>query len=404
MKAVPDCLMSRPLNILYHHRTQGRGAEGVHITSIVSALEAMGHNVTILSPPGIDPRKNAGNAPVDKSNVKTSGINSVWKFISKYMPNLVFELIEIIYNIPSLRNLDRELSRKPYDLIYERYAFYMISGAIKAKKFNIPFVLEANEVSGIENRARKQSLTWLCNAFEKFLFNRCAGIHTVSSFLKKMIVKQDVDENLVHVTPNAIDPNKFCGKKETTDLKNQYNINDKFVIGFAGWFDDWDRLDLLVDVFAKLKSKHKNLILLLVGDGEVLNEVRNKSNHLSIQDSLILTGAVTRDEVHRYISLLDIAVITHSNEFGSPVVMFEFMGLKIPIIAPKLTPITDVLVDDKNAILFDVMAMDELEKKLDHLISSSDTQTRIADAAFVQLMEKHTWHSNAQAILRVINN
>ena len=36
------------LNILYHHRTQGRGAEGVHITSIVRALQAMGHSVTVL--------------------------------------------------------------------------------------------------------------------------------------------------------------------------------------------------------------------------------------------------------------------------------------------------------------------------------------------------------------------
>ena len=95
----------------------------------------------------------------------------------------------------------------------------MISGAIKAKKYNIPFVLEANEVSGIENRARKQSLTWLCSAFEKFLFNRCTGIHTVSSYLKNMIVKQDVAENLVHVTPNAIDPDKFCGKKDTERIK-----------------------------------------------------------------------------------------------------------------------------------------------------------------------------------------
>ena len=81
--------------------------------------------------------------------------------------------------------------------------------------------------------------------------------------------------------------------------------------------------------------------------------------------------------------------------------MFEFMGLKIPIIAPKLTPITDVLVDKQNAILFDVMNMEELGEKLDYLISSPDTQNRVAEAAFVQLMERHTWHSNAQEILRV---
>ena len=62
-------MSNKPLNILYHHRTQGRGAEGVHITSIVKALNELGHNVKVLSPAGVDPMKSAGNAPVDKSAV-----------------------------------------------------------------------------------------------------------------------------------------------------------------------------------------------------------------------------------------------------------------------------------------------------------------------------------------------
>jgi len=80
------------LNILYHHRTQGRGAEGVHISSVVRALEKLGHRVTMVSPPGIDPLSAAGNAPVDKSNVSTSGVQTVWKWVSRYLPNALFEV------------------------------------------------------------------------------------------------------------------------------------------------------------------------------------------------------------------------------------------------------------------------------------------------------------------------
>ncbi|MGD2172252.1 MAG: hypothetical protein PVF80_09115, partial [Gammaproteobacteria bacterium] len=111
------------LDILYHHRTQGRGAEGVHIVSIVEALEALGHRVTLLSPPGIEPLKTAGNAPVDKSEVRTSGLNSIWKFVSRNLPNFIFELVEIGYNLPAYFRLERELGRNHYDLVYERYAF-----------------------------------------------------------------------------------------------------------------------------------------------------------------------------------------------------------------------------------------------------------------------------------------
>jgi len=41
--------------ILYHHRTQGRGVEGVHIRGMVDSFRKLGYEVDIVSPLGIDP-------------------------------------------------------------------------------------------------------------------------------------------------------------------------------------------------------------------------------------------------------------------------------------------------------------------------------------------------------------
>ncbi|WP_196138881.1 glycosyltransferase family 4 protein [Aliikangiella sp. G2MR2-5] len=392
------------LNILYHHRTQGRGAEGVHITSIVKALEAMGHSVTIVSPAGVDPMAEAGNAPVDKSEVKTSGVKSLWKFVSKNLPNFLFEFAEIGYNLVAMKALEKELKSGNYDLIYERYAFFMVAGAIKAKKYGIPLILEANEVSGIKDRARKQTFKRLCDKFERFLFKRCHSIHTVSSYLKNMIVKQGVTAENVLVTPNAIEPEKFKGSKEPGELVEKYGLNNKTVIGFAGWFDDWDRLDLLVEAFADLEKRYSDLVVLLIGDGAVLEDVRERAKTLGLEDKIILTGAVPRAEVQKYISLLDIAVITHSNEFGSPVVMFEFMGLKIPVVAPRLMPITDVLTHDETGLIFDVLDMNGMKDCISLLLDDSEKRKAIAESAYSKLMQEHTWESNAKDIVNPFIN
>ncbi|HED36282.1 MAG TPA: glycosyltransferase, partial [Gammaproteobacteria bacterium] len=279
-----------------------------------------------------------------------------------------------------------------------RYAFYMISGAIKAKKYNIPLILEANEVNGIEDRARIQSFPALCNYFERFLFERCTSIHTVSSYLKNMIVSQGINKNIVEVIPNAIDPHKFSGVKDPGNLRRELKLDNKFVIGFAGWFDNWDRLDLLVEVYSKLKSKHENLALLLVGDGAVLSHVRDQVSTMDLHD-VVLTGAVTRDKVHQYISLLDIAVFTHSNDFGSPVVMFEFMGLKIPVVAPDLLPITDVMKDATTASIFERLNMEQYQRKIDELIQDQTLRDNLADNAYKLLMTHHTWSKNAEKII-----
>ncbi|HEX8984155.1 MAG TPA: hypothetical protein VF767_01935, partial [Bryobacteraceae bacterium] len=70
------------MHFLYHHRTAGRGAEGNHIMNVVRALEAEGHTVTVLSPPGVDPRRSAGAAPLDKGATAASGADRLWKFVS----------------------------------------------------------------------------------------------------------------------------------------------------------------------------------------------------------------------------------------------------------------------------------------------------------------------------------
>jgi len=275
----------------------------------------------------------------------------------------------------------------------------LVAGASLARKHGIPFVLEANEVSGIANRARTQSYPRLCARFEKFLFMRCAGIHTVSSQLKKMILRQGVPERQVHVVPNAFDVNKVKTAGKNPALVEQYGLQDKLVIGFAGWFDHWDRLDFFVEVFRGLRQTHAHLRLLLIGDGPVLVDVRKLATDYNLSGDVIFTGPVTRNKIYEYLALIDIAVLPHSNDFGSPVVMFEFMGLKIPVVAPKLPPIEDVHTDAQTALLFEPLNIDMCRRAIEQLIVAPALRQQIASRAYQKLQRDHTWQRNAALIL-----
>jgi len=387
------------LNILYHHRTQGRGAEGVHITSIVRALERLGHRVTTLSPPGIDPLGTAGNAPVDKSEVSTRGLQTVWKWISRYLPNALFEVGEILYNIPTARRLEKALAAQRYDIVYERYAFFLIAGALKAAKYKVPFVLEANEVSGIRDRARPQTFRRLCGLFERELFRRCQGILTVSSHLRDRVLARGVPRARVRVVPNAVDIEKFAAVKRDTALGAQLGLQGRQVIVVAGWFDQWDRLDFLIEALARLAGPFPDIRLLVVGDGPVLADARKRVDEFQLEAHVVFTGAVPRREVLRYLSLADMAVIPHSNEFGSPVVMFEFMGLRVPIVAPRLAPIEDVHSDGQTALLFKPLDLTEFVAKIGAYLASPELRREIAGRAFEKLAREHTWEGNAEQIL-----
>lgn len=389
----------RRLRILYHHRTQGRGAEAVHISSIVHALQDMGHSVTVLSPPGIDPLNPANTTPVDKAKVSTGGMQTVWKLVSKHLPNFLFELGEMFYNVPAGRRVRAALASDKYDLVYERYAFYLVAGARAARAAGVPFVLEANEVSGIANRARKQSYPGLCRRFEKHLFDRCAGIHTVSSYLKNMILAQGVPGPKVHVVPNAFNVAKVRGIVRDEALAARLGISGKRVLGFAGWFDRWDRLDFFIEVFAQVRASHPGVALMLIGDGPVLADARRAVAERGVAADVVFTGAVPRAEVLGYLNLLDIAVLPHSNDFGSPVVMFEFMALRKPVVAPRLAPIEDVHRDGETAMLFKPLDVAQCRAAIERLLDDPALASAVAGRAYAQLTEVHTWQRNAELIL-----
>lgn len=403
LDGAPHFVSRRPrpggLRILYHHRTQGCGAESVHIGSIARALEEMGHEVTVVGPPAVDALATEGMAPVDKSSVRTHGINSLWKWVSRYLPGPLFEVAEIGYNLVAWRRLRKVLSARQYDLIYERYAFYLVVGAWMARRRGIRFVLEANEVNGIDQRARRQFFPGLCGVFERFLFARCAAILPVNSYLARLIEQQRVEPERIRVVPNAIDPQLLQHSPRRVDLVTKYGLSGRVVVGFAGWFDHWDRLDMLLHAIQRLKPAHPGLGALLIGDGPMIGKLRDKVRELGLDDDVVLTGAVSRCEVHDHLALLDIAVLPHSNIFGSPIVLFELMARRVPILAPRLPGIEDVLVDDESVLLFEPLDEQSLTQTLDRLLSAPFLRRRLASVAYDQLARRHTWHQNAQRIL-----
>jgi glycosyltransferase involved in cell wall biosynthesis len=131
----------------------------------------------------------------------------------------------------------------------------------------------------------------------------------------------------------------------------------------------------------------------------VLVDARRAVAERGVAKDVVFTGAVPRTEVLNYLNLLDVAVLPHSNDFGSPVVMFEFMALRKPVVAPRLPPIEDVHQDGDTALLFKPLDAAECRAAIERMLDEPGLAPAIADRAFRRLTERHTWRRNAELIL-----
>ena len=387
------------MNILYSFRTRGVGAESVHISGISDALEKLGHPVDFESPTGMDPRKQAGTNPY--SNNK----GSILHRLANRLPGILFEFAEIAYNWHAGKRVRQRLKQKKYGLIYERHAFFLTITSYIAYKANIPYVIEVNELVGDERVRKQPLLTPIAKWCDRQTFLRASRIVVVSPHLKRKIIEEHhIPEDKILVHPNAVCASLLEEKPDPGPFIEKYNLEGKLNIGFVGWFVEWHRLDLLLKAISELVKDNNGLKpnLLLIGDGPLKGELLSLAGKLGIQEHLTYTGAMDHTEIPAIIRAIDIAVIPHSNEFRSPIKLFEYMAQARPVVAPSSEPIRSVVTHKINAMLFPPLDQDAFTCSLRELSLNPDLRKKLGEKARDTVLEKHTWNHNASHLLKEI--
>lgn len=90
-------------------------------------------------------------------------------------------------------------------------------------------------------------------------------------------------------------------------IRKEFQIEDKFVIGHVGKFGNQKNHYFLIDFFAKLLEKENNCILLLIGDGELKDKIKEYVKKRNIENNVIFAGV--RKDIPQLLSAMDIFVL-----------------------------------------------------------------------------------------------
>lgn len=150
------------------------------------------------------------------------------------------------------------------------------------------------------------------------------------------------------VLNNAIDINKLSFNKQDRDeVRHELNCEGKFVIGHVGRFNNQKNHMYLIDIFNNYAKINDNAVLLLVGEGNLENEVRQKVESLGISDKVMFLGK--RMDTHRIYNAMDCFVIPSFFE-GLPVVGIEAQTNGLPcIFSSNIT--TDLKLNDNISFI-----------------------------------------------------
>jgi glycosyltransferase involved in cell wall biosynthesis len=384
------------MRILYHHRTRGTGVEGVHISGVIDGLKCLGHRVTEVAL--VSAARESSQREVVR---EPRAIRKLLFSIAKHAPNKLFRMAELVYGCTAFWKIATALRREKHDLLYERYAYFNFGGALASKLFRIPMILEVNIVTTL-NDVRRLELRAIARYIEEKLLRSADAIFVVSDFLKDHLMSRGVDGDKIHVQPNAFSATgaPAAGDRDVDETLETL-MSRRVVIGFLGRLVPWYRLDCLLKVFHSIHRRYPNTCLVLVGDGTERRRLETLADELMIRDSVHFCGEVSHEHALGLLEAFDVGVIPSTNPWGSPMKLFEYMGMGVPVVAPGLDVITSVMRDGAHGRIFPLGDFAAMEQALEGLILDPELRRKMGQRARAHVLANHTWDRVAQNIMIV---
>jgi glycosyltransferase involved in cell wall biosynthesis len=214
------------------------------------------------------------------------------------------------------------------------------------------------------------------------------------------LIQSGLKKNIVKVIHNVTEYPENIYSIDGTKIRNQYCINNKFVIGVSSWFHKERKgFDILFKAFSKLEQE---FVLLIIGiPTEMQQEVIDYAATFGISsDRVILPGFV--DNIYEYYKAMDVFVLPSRSE-GFSLALLEAAAAGIPIIASNIPGNDEFIIHKQNGLLFDIKNPDELVESIKIFDDTKTLAQELGEKASKDALENYNLKKYGLRLTELLN-
>lgn len=284
-------------------------------------------------------------------------------------------LASVLFAITKIYRLAKNFSK--YDIVVLVGPDITILPSIHlAKRFNpnLKLVWDFHGLTPYQFRRgiKQKFLTRIRRMAYSWSMKRSNCIKVDSNYIKKevegKICKRDITVLYIGINTTIF---KNVDIKSLTE--KQY-LNDKFVMIYVGRLAASKRIDFLIESMQALDEA----VLLVVGDGEERDKLKNLVHSLNLEDRIIFVGRVSDEDLPKYYAAADVFVTASLHE-GFCVPIIEALASGKPVIVPNITAMPEVAGD--AGLVYEYESMDDFVSKVKMLKNDCDLRAQLSRKA-----------------------
>ncbi len=224
------------------------------------------------------------------------------------------------------------------------------------KKFSVPIIVTNDALMGTGSYSFGAPLVDTVLG----VYTHLVGKHVLKSYDKVVLLYSQLSKSAkslgvagekLEIIPNGIDVQLLtsCEKKlDVEKIKEKYGIeSEEKVVLYVGRLVKMKRVEIVIAIVKKLLSQGLKVKALIVGDGPQKEKLEKLSNDLN--GNIIFTGFLG-DEKYECFKIADLFVLPSLSE-GLPTVLLEAAAFGVPMVAPNINGIGDVVIHGKTGFL-----------------------------------------------------
>ncbi|MDH5570149.1 MAG: glycosyltransferase [Gammaproteobacteria bacterium] len=243
---------------------------------------------------------------------------------------------------------------------------------------------------------RKFSKLWIYSLLDKFFLKRLDAVVYVNPLTPNVIHHKKA----FHID-NGIPEHQFNRQIiEKTDQETVKFCQDGYIIGCISRLSEEKGIANLIEAISLALNKLPDIKLLIIGDGPLLNELKQLVNKYGISSSVLFSGY--RENAYNYLAFFDLFILPSITE-GLPITVLEAMQASVPVIATKVGAIPKVLANGDNGIIVNPNDSRSIEKAIYLARSQPELLKFMIIRSKNDVAEKYSCHRMANDYINVYN-
>ncbi|MBF0234172.1 MAG: glycosyltransferase family 4 protein [Desulfamplus sp.] len=122
---------------------------------------------------------------------------------------------------------------------------------------------------------------------EKFVYSKASAVTVIASKMRDQLLDKGVSNEKVHIIPNFVDVSDLIPFTKDNDFSRKYNLNNKFVVSYAGNMGPAQGLGYFIDA-ARILRDELGILFLMMGNGILRESLKQRIEQYNLDNFVFL--------------------------------------------------------------------------------------------------------------------